>query len=339
MQTLGPSTEHVAVPDAPTLRGLRFRPYRGPQDHPDLVRIQNAQSEADAEPERETVEGLTVELANLTDGDLSRDLLVAEVDGTPVAWTRVGWDEQNDGSRRYRTWGVVDPVWRGRGIGGALLRWDLARLREVGAEHEVAGDRWFSGWACDVDVAGTQLLLEHGFRPVRQSVVMVRPTLEAIEVPPLPEGLEIRPVRERDLRAIYHADCDAFRDHDGWIDDSDAAFRRWALHPLTDPSLMIVAWDGDEVVGGVLCSVSATENEARGFLRGWVETVFTRRAWRRRGLAASLLGQAMVCLRERGMTSAQLSVSSTNAQRADQLYLAAGFTPQQSATIYRLDWS
>ncbi len=322
----------------PDLPGVTFRPYRGPTDHADLVGIQNAQAAADGESERETVEGLAVELSNITDGDLARDLLVAEVDGTPVAWTRVGWDEQHDGSRRYRTWGVVDPAWRGRGIGGALLRWDLARLREVGAGHDFAGDRWFSGWANDADTAGTQLLLEHGFRPVRQSVVMVRPTLDAIEVPSLPDGLEVRPVGQSDLRAIYLADCDAFRDHDGWVDGSEAAFRRWALHPLTDPALMVVAWDRDEVAGATLCAISATENEANGYLGGWVETVFTRRPWRRRGLASALLGRALVVLRDRGMTSAQLSVSSTNAQRADQLYLAAGFEPRLSSTIYRLDW-
>ncbi|MFN8519776.1 MAG: GNAT family N-acetyltransferase [Chloroflexota bacterium] len=326
------------MPELPDVPGIRFRPYRGAQDHADLVRIENAQAEADGEPGRETVEGLAVELANLTDGDPSRDLLVAEVQGTPVAWTRVGWDEQTDDSRRYRTWGVVDPAWRGRGIGGALLGWDLARLREIGSAHEFHGDRWFSGWANDADAAGTQLLLDHGFRPVRQSVAMVRPTLDAIGLPPMPEGLEVRPVREADLRAVYQADCDAFRDHDGWIDDSEAAFGRWALHPLTDPSLMVVAWAREEVAGGALCAISPAENEANGFLRGWVETVFTRRAWRRRGLASSLLGQGLVRLRDRGMTSAQLSVSSTNAQRADRIYLAARFVPQQSTTIYRRDW-
>jgi GNAT superfamily N-acetyltransferase len=323
------------TPDVP---GLAVRPYRGPDDHADLVRIQNAQAEADGESERETVEGLAIELSNLTDGDPARDLLVAEVGGTPVAWTHVGWDGQTDGSRRYRTWGVVDPAWRGRGIGGALLDWDLARLREIGAGHAFDGDRWFSGWANDTDIAGTRLLLDHGFRPLRRSVVMVRPALDAIEVPAIPDGLELRMVREADLRAVYLADCEAFRDHDGWLDESEAAFRRWALHPLTDPSLMVAAWDGDQVAAGVLCSISATENEANGFLRGWVETVFTRRPWRRRGLASALLGRALVLLRDRGMTSAQLSVSSTNAQRADQLYVGAGFRPTQSSTIYRRDW-
>lgn len=338
MQTLDPSAERVALPDAPGIPGLAFRLYRGPEDHPELVSIENRQSEADGEPDRETVEAMDAEFAHLTNCDLTRDLLVAEVGGIPVAWTRVSWDDQNDGSRRYRTFGAVDPAWRRRGIGRALLRWGVARLREIGEGHAFDGDRWFAAWVNDSDRAGTDLLLEEGFRPVRVFQLMVRPTLDEIVVPPLPAGLEARPVTDADLRAVYLADCDAFRDHFGAVDDSEEAFLRWSLHPATDPAMMIVAWDGDEIAAGVVCSIWPEENESNGYLRGWLDSVFTRRAWRRRGLAGALIARGLVLLRDRGMTSAQLGVDTENPNDATRLYGSAGFLAHRSATVYRLDW-
>ncbi len=339
MSPIAPSTDHVTPPAAPDIPGLAFRHYRGATDHADLVRIENLQAQADGVPDRQTVDAMDAEFAHLTNCDLARDLLVAEVEGTPVAWTRVSWDDQNDGSRRYRTFGVVDPAWRRQGIGRALLRWGVARLREIGSDHAFDRDRWFAGWVSDSDRAGTDLLLEEGFRPIRVFQLMVRPDLDDIRVPPLPSGLDVRPVAASDLRAVYLADCDAFRDHFGAVDDSEDAFLRWSLHPGTDPAMMIVAWDGDEIAGGVLCSVWPEENEAFGYLRGWVDSLFTRRPWRRRGLAGALLGRGLLLLREQGMTSAQLGVDTENPNDAGRLYRSAGFVPERSATVHRLDWA
>src|SRR5690606_18907430 len=85
--TTPPSTDHVTPPAAPDIPGLLFRRYRGVADHPDLVRIENLQARADGVPDRQTVDAMDAEFAHLTNCDLARDLLVAEVKGTPVAWT------------------------------------------------------------------------------------------------------------------------------------------------------------------------------------------------------------------------------------------------------------
>jgi ribosomal protein S18 acetylase RimI-like enzyme len=102
--------------------------------------------------------------------------------------------------------------------------------------------------------------------------------------------------------------------------------------------MMIMAWDGDEIAGGVICSIWGPENEANGYLRGWVDSVFTRRPWRRRGLAAALIGRGLVLLHERGMTSAQLGVDVANPHEATRLYTSAGFRPDRTRTVYRRDW-
>ena len=68
--------------------------------------------------------------------------------------------------------------------------------------------------------------------------------------------------------------------------------------------MFLVAWDGDEIAGGVLNAVYPQENLELGLNRGWLDSVFTRRAWRRRGLARNLIARSLHLLRERGLTDA-----------------------------------
>jgi ribosomal protein S18 acetylase RimI-like enzyme len=127
------------------------------------------------------------------------------------------------------------------------------------------------------------------------------------------------------LPRLWDAMTEAFDDAFGGDDTSPAAYRRWSKDPDLDLSLMSIAFDGEEIAGGVIGYVVPEENEVQGYLRGWTDPVFTRRAWRRRGLASALLGRTLVLLRDRGMTSAQLGVDSGNAYQAFDLYERHGF--------------
>jgi GNAT superfamily N-acetyltransferase len=93
-----------------------------------------------------------------------------------------------------------------------------------------------------------------------------------------------------------------------------------------------VAFDGREVAAGVQGAISTEENEVRGYRRGWTEPIFTRRPWRRRGLASACLGRTLVALRDRGMTSAQLGVDSENPNDAGSLYRRHRFEPVHAET-------
>jgi len=105
--------------------------------------------------------------------------------------------------------------------------------------------------------------------------------------------------------------------------------------PDTDTDLWLIAWDGKEVAGGVWNAIYAVENEELGLRRGWLDSVFTRRAWRRRGLARALIRQSLVILRDRGMTSAALGVDGDNPTGALGLYEAAGFEIHERYTAFR----
>lgn len=106
----------------------------------------------------------------------------------------------------------------------------------------------------------------------------------------------------------------------GGHDHSAEAFRRWSEDSSLDLDLWAVAFDRDKIAGGALGHVEARENELQGDLRGWTDPVFTRRPWRRKGLARALLGRCLVQLKAAGMTSAQLDVDTENANDALRLY-------------------
>ena len=99
--------------------------------------------------------------------------------------------------------------------------------------------------------------------------------------------------------------------------------------------MFIVAYDGDEIAGAVLNAIYPEENEQLGIKRGWLDSVFTRRAWRKRGLARALIVRSLHLLRERGMEGAALGVDADNPSGALRLYESVGFAVTERATAWR----
>ena len=316
--------------------GLRLRPYAGRSDLADIVRVLNLEAEADFLPERTSVHDVTAQYAHPNESfDPRRDVTLAELDGKVVAVASRNVVDTTDGFREYRINGAVDPAWRRRGIGRALLLDNERRMRDVAAAEHGASRRVYGSWSGDSQPGSAALLQTAGYAPVRYFFDMVRPHLDDIEDVPLPDGLEIRPIGPELTRAVWDADIDAFRDHWGGFDHSDEQLQRWLSSPSNDLSLWLVAFDGDEVAGGVINSIDAHQNEAMGFQRGWLSSVFTRRPWRRRGLARALIARSLALHRERGMTSAALGVDAENPSGALGLYEGMGFGVNYRATAWR----
>ena len=152
---------------------------------------------------------------------------------------------------------------------------------------------------------------------------------------PLPDGLEIRPVTPETERAIFHADNEAFKDHWGGFDDSDEHLKSWIEGPNFDPTLWVIAWDGDEVAAGNVNAIHPEENAAVGVQRGWLHSVFTRRPWRKRGLANALIARSLVLIKERGMDLGVLGVDADNPTGALGLYERNGFKVSVRSTAWR----
>lgn len=317
--------------------GLRLRPYAGEADVPAIVDIINAENAADGIPERRSIGETAADYRYPSDSrDARRDVTVAEFDGRPVAMATREWVDTTDGElREYRVGGHVHPEWRRRGIGSALLAHNERSSRELAATHTTPRPRGYGAFTGNSQAGAIALLESNGYTQVRWFFDMVRPTLEEVPDVPLPEGLEARPLTPDLYDAVWKADAEAFRDHWGGFDDSPQAFQRFLDMPEFDPRLWIIAFDGDQIAGGVLNTIYPEENEGLGVKRGWLDSVFTRRPWRRRGLARALIARSLAALRERGMTSAILGVDADNPTGALGLYEGIGFAVESRYTAWR----
>ena len=305
---------------------LRYRGYAGDADVPGIVRVMNESAAADRVEEVWGEEGIRSWLAHPTPHfDAATDVVVAELEGEIVAAGRLEWVDTRDGRyREYRHFGNVAPTHRGLGIGTSLLAELEDRCRQRAAGHRSERPQVLMSFAPS-GRPGEALLAANGYEVARWFLDMLRPTLDGISEPSMPDGLELRPVTPDQHETIWRANREAFRDHWGGSDESPEVMQRILGDPDTDTSMWLIAWDGDEVAGGVWNEIRTAENASLGVRRGWLDSVFTRRAWRRRGLAGALIGRSLSLLRERGMTSAMLGVDADNPTGALGLYEAAGF--------------
>ncbi|MEA2672850.1 MAG: mycothiol synthase [Chloroflexota bacterium] len=327
---------HQLTRQAPTVPGLRLRPYAGESDLADIARIENAEAEADRIQRRTTEAELRVVYGHANEHfDAARDVTIAEIDGRVVATASREWVDTTDDLREYRIDGVVDPEFRGRGIGATLLAENERRQRELAATHDSPVPRIFGSWSADAQERDVRLLTVAGFQPARWFFDMTRPNLDDIPDVPLPGGLELRPITPDMALAVWRADVEAFKDHWGGFDGSDDRLEGWLAQPSNDLSIWTIAFDGDEVAGGVINTIDPDENAALGIRRGWLRSVFTRREWRRRGLARALIARSLALHRERGMTSASLGVDADNPSGALGLYEGVGFQVDYRSTAWR----
>ena len=334
------SRDAIDLAGIPLPAGARLRHWRGlDADLPAMWALADAARVADGELDRQSYDGMATYYRHLERSDPSRDLVIAEVDGRVTGYARVMWNDSNDGERWYEGVCNIHPDVRRRGLGAALLAWSERRRIDLLREHEASGHlgqrpAWLTSFLFDGDLGGRELLGAAGYAPFRRFASMRRADLEAIESHPLPSGLAVRPItRDRDaMRQVFEADVEAFRDHFGWSEGGDERFAEFLEDPDVDPELWIVAFDGDEVAGGVLNGIHQVPGGGR---EGWLDSVFVRRPWRRRGLARALIARSLELLRSRGLTSASLGVDLSNVNQALALYESCGFRAISGATAYR----
>lgn len=318
----------------PELDGFAFRHFGGESDYPHFARLITACSKVEGNERVETAEGIAAGYAHLERCDPERDLVVAQVDGRPVGYSRVSWDQEPDGPRVYRHFCFVDPDFGGRGIGSALFAWNEERLGEIADEHD-APEKVLEVWINDHNTVATELVRGAGYEPLTYDAQMIRPSVDDLPDHRLPDGVEIRPVHEEQLRTIWEADVEAFRDHWGFVEPTEASYQRFLSFPYHDPTLWKIAWDEEGVVGQVRSFIDTAQNAALGRQRGWTEFISTARRGRRRGIAKALIVESIRELAARGMTEVALGVHTENPNGAFDLYTGLGYEVVTTSTTYR----
>lgn len=326
----------VSPPGALDVPGLSFRHFRGDEDYPGILSVNNGSKVADGlEHDLHTLDTIRQVYGSTHNHDPRRDVLIAEVNGEMVAYVRTYWERELTGSRVYWHIDFVLPQWRETGIGRTLVRWAEARAREIEAGGTAEGEAYVSTFVDGNAHERERLLLEEGYEPVRYSYYMETPDLDHIPDVPMPPGLEIRPALPEHHRAIWDASSEAFRDHWGATEATDEDFTTFTNHPFFQPDLWVVAWDGDQVAGSILNFINHEYNALKGRRLGYTESISVRRPWRRLGLARALLARSMQLHKELGMAQTGLGVDTENPSGALRLYESMGYQVVAKSTTYR----
>jgi mycothiol synthase len=339
--------DEIPIPARPDDPSIRFRRYRGPEDLPGMAQANQAMRDADGILGTTSPDEMAVQYANLTNSDLDRDLVIVErTDGdeaegrSPIAgYTRVEWRDLTDGRRAFGAVIIMAPDVRTPEVARALLAWSEARNVE-NARRVPIGDRratFLQTYTLGPDQTLPDALRAAGWSERGRGYEMLCERLDEVPSPPLPAGLELHRMvdDEPTRRAIFDCMADAFRDHRDEPEASEEDWHMFRVDPKYDPELWVVASDGGELVGGAIGLIDPESIEHHGVRRGYVDAVFTRRPWRRRGLARAAVAEVLVRFRERGMTSAFLEVDGLNPNQAMTLYESLGFTIVTSSA----DWA
>jgi mycothiol synthase len=231
--------------------------------------------------------------------------------------TLVGFVFLQRRGERYDGDTFVHPDAFGRGVGSAIVDWVETRSRELGSpEARIGIFREDERAAC--------LLRGRGFEPIRSFFRMVIDLEEEPPAPDWPDGFQVTPISAEEERDLHEVLEDAFADHWG---HTHRPFEEWIRVRRLEHDLCFLVRRGDELA-------AAAECKREQFGMGWVDTLGTRRKYRRRGIGEALLAHAFRELYARGARRVGLGVDAENPTGATRLYERAGMRVASSADVY-----
>lgn len=222
-------------------------------------------------------------------------------------------------------WGRVHPDYSGLDLGTWLLQWAEEHACKV-LETLPADLRFAPRVGIQRPAIESKKLFENmGYTQIRSSYDM----LIEMETPPpaaqWADGIALRAFTpDMDLKAVYEAFRDSFRDHFGHVDEPfEEGFTRFSHFMKgedSDPTLWFLAMDGDEIAGISICRPQSN-NDAEA---GYVNILGVKRPWRKRGLGLALLQHSFGEFYRRGKHKVGLGVDAESLTGALKLYEKAG---------------
>jgi ribosomal protein S18 acetylase RimI-like enzyme len=320
----------ILLPYLPSLPEIAFRHLHGPEDAPAYVKLIEACREIDKIDPFSTLETIpTVEEMRNSFADCDpQNVLFALHGDEMIAFIRLFWWTEADGTWLYLHLGRVVPQWRGRGLGTALLRWAEERIRVLANEHPTNGKSVFGANASSTEKTATELWLNEGYRCVHINALMDFTDFRKLTEPRLPAKIELRSVRPDQLRLIWEARA-RFWAGTSWGSPvpSEEEYQEFIHQPDLDHTLWQLAWDQDQPVGMVLGRISRD--------CGYIDEVSVDSTYRRQGIAQALILYALAVLRERGVQRVRLHTDANNRHGARSLYEKIGFSVVKEFPRYR----
>lgn len=319
----------------PVLEGFSFRYFSGESDYPAMVEIIMSNID-DPDTHATSVEVISVNYAHLAESDLTRDVILVHHNDSPVAYARTGcnWEEYSQ-TWIYSSIMYVHKNWKWQGVEDALIGWlEAQAARNHQNLHAGAGGQ-HSIYLPERNQRLLNLLLNRNYVPARFFEDMKR-DLEDIPDYPLPEGIVVRPAFPSEYRQVWDANVEAFLDHWGSTTPTEEEYQEWLANKnYFQPYLWQIAWSGNEIAGMVLNFINVTENETRGWKRGYTEGISVRRPWRGKGIAKALICRSMKMMKALGMIEVALGVDGENLSGATKLYEGLGYRSYSRSLILR----
>jgi mycothiol synthase len=249
---------------------------------------------------------------------------------------------------RAACWGGVHPEYRDRGIGRALLGWQVDRAASiVAARRATLGAHTPAGALVVVEEQEgpmTSLLEDAGFTLSRYFHVMRRDLSDPLPSPALKDGIRLVRFDEAVAAdpsaddAVRLAHNEAFTHHWGFQPWSADTWQQWETgQRYFRGDWSWIAFEGQQVAGYALSAGFRAEWEELGWTQGWTSKLGVRPPWRGTGLARVLLSASMQSFAAGGMQYAGLEVDSDNPTGAVGLYTSLGYSVRHRTAHWTKD--
>ena len=244
-------------------------------------------------------------------------------------------------AERCYVFGHVDPAWRGRRVGRALMAWGVARateqLREAGRDLP----RYVRVESFETMTSAHRLFERMGFTPIRwfEDLLLPLDDLPALTTPPgvsivpWPDGAE---GRDDEIRTAKNL---AFADHWGSAPTNPDDWHVMVHGYGSRADLSWVAVDDatGQIIGHCLNRRFESDDVVLGRREGWIDSLGTLAAWRKRGVASALVRASLHAFAAVDFSHAAITVDSENPSGAARLYRSLGFELHQRSSNHQIE--
>lgn len=235
--------------------------------------------------------------------------------------------------------GGVDPAWRNRGVGGALVDWQVARARQMVVAVGLEAPARIVVHVDDGMDAMAQVLTSRGFAPRRWYMEMRRDLSLPIPRVALGTHLSVEPWTPELDDAVRRAHNKAFGGLWGSQPHTPETWQQGRTHFAATWSFVALdrSTDRTQVAGYLLSGRYEHDWPALGWTEGYTEIIGVLPEWRGRHVASALLTEAMRAYAADGMQYAGLDVDTDNPTGAPTVFAHLGYERTRGSAMYTIE--